>query len=613
MKLSVKLKCIVFCLLIFDVALAQDEYKILAKIGSEVITAEEYKNRFEFMPHLNYSNTNVDSVKKEFLLSLIAEKLWALEALDNSLDTLELYQNSLQTLKNLLIKDELYKKEVESKISISHEEIAEGLLYIKSVLYLNWISSSDSMEIFLIYANLKNGASFDSILSTQKKSEIPKEPMRVAYGQLRDDKIENILFNTLPGNFTEPIKTDDGFIIFKVVNEEINYAIDPATQDGKNLVLKTIHDRKAQKLGSEYIHKLLKGKSIEVNRATFNVFYEVFNSLLFRKKIIDKIPQSGFQLDDKDIFWMLSKIADDDLHKPFVLFTDKPARLKEFLYFLLYQKIVFSQLEKQEVNSVLNNAIKNFIEEQALIREAISDSLDKLPSVISDLDLWRNNYLAQLLMDKYVDSIEISDSEIEKYFLIKNSLPDTIYQVNILEILTSDLDKVEIILNELQQGKDFREVAKFYTEREWTKKSGGEFGFFPANQMGEIGKAASSLSLNEIYGPIKVQEGYSIIKLIGKREFLSDSLKNYFQENKTLLSMQLRLRKLDQIINERTVYFANKYGLKINYEILHSIQLSELNTFTYRFIGFGGKIAAFPITTPIYNWFDLYSSKNKIP
>ncbi|NCS87955.1 MAG: hypothetical protein GW789_04300, partial [Ignavibacteria bacterium] len=157
MKLSVKLKCIVFCLLIFDVALAQDEYKILAKIGSEVITAEEYKNRFEFMPHLNYSNTNVDSVKKEFLLSLIAEKLWALEALDNSLDTLELYQNSLQTLKNLLIKDELYKKEVESKISISHEEIAEGLLYIKSVLYLNWISSSDSMEIFLIYANLKNG------------------------------------------------------------------------------------------------------------------------------------------------------------------------------------------------------------------------------------------------------------------------------------------------------------------------------------------------------------------------------------------------------------------------------------------------------------------------
>jgi len=131
--------------------------------------------------------------------------------------------------------------------------------------------------------------------------------------------------------------------------------------------------------------------------------------------------------------------------------------------------------------------------------------------------------------------------------------------------------------------------------------------------MGEIGKIASSLNINEVYGPIKVQEGYSIIKLIGKRELLSDSLKNYYQENKDLLRMQLRLRKLDQIINEKTVQFAEKFGLNINDNILKSLQLSELNTFTYRFIGFGGKIAAFPITIPMYQWFDIYKQKNKIP
>lgn len=612
MKLVEKLKCIIFCLLIFDIALGQDENKVLAKIGSDVITVEEFKNRFEFMPHLNYSNSNIDSVKNEFLFSLIAEKLWALEALGNRLDTSDVYQNSLKTLNYLLIKDELYKKEVESRISISNEEIAEGMARVKLILYVNWISSSDSAEISIIYNNLKTAASFDSILFLRKKTEFRQEPLKVTYGQIKDGYVEDVLYNTLPGNFTEPIRTEDGFIIFKVVDKEINTAIDPATEHGKNIVLRRLRDRKTQKLGSEFINKLLGGRSVEVNRKSFNSFYEVINLLLTQKKMESAASEEVFQLSDKDVFWMLSKIALVDLDEPFVLFADKQTKLKEFLYYLLYQKIVFPKLEKEALISVLNKVIRNFIEEQVLVNEAQKNSLDKLPSVKKDFEIWRSYYLARLLMDEFIDSIVISENEINKYFMVKSSLPDTIYQVNILEILTTDINKVEIILNELQEGKDFREVAKLYTEREWTKKGGGEFGFFPANQMGEIGKTASSLSLNEIYGPIKVQEGYSIIKLIGKREFMSDSLKNYFLENKALLSMQLRLRKFEQIINEKTVQFAEKHGFKINYDVLKSLQLSELNTFTYRFIGFGGKIAAFPITTPIYNWFDVYRKKNKL-
>ena len=65
------------------------ETEVLAKVGSENITVEEFQNRFDFMPHLNYSSSNVDSIKKEFLYSLIAEKLWALEAEELRFDTLE--------------------------------------------------------------------------------------------------------------------------------------------------------------------------------------------------------------------------------------------------------------------------------------------------------------------------------------------------------------------------------------------------------------------------------------------------------------------------------------------------------------------------------------------
>lgn len=604
---------IIFFLLYAVHPFAQNKNEIIAEIGSNNITVEEFQNRFEFMPHLNYSNSNMDSIKKEFLYSLIAEKLWAFEALDKSFDTLDVYQNSLKTLKNLLIKDELYKNEIESKISISKEDIVKGLARIKLNLLVNWILSSDSAEIFLIYNKLKAGASFDSILALGKEPAVQKVPFRVTYAQLKNDYVEDILYKTLPGQFTQPINTDDGYIIFRVLNEEINPAIDPGTEHGKNIVLKTIYDRKAQRLGNAYINTILGGRSVEVDREIIKSFYKVFNSLLTQKNLNGTIREEGFQLGDKDIYLMLSKFTTAELKKPFVLFADNPVELKEFLYYLLYQKLDFPSFDQKTIILVLNKVIKNFIEEQVLVNEGLKQSLDKLSSVKNDLDTWRYNYLAQLMMDKYIDSTAVGENEIDKYLPVKNSLSDTIYQVNILEILTTDLSKVEIVLKKLNDGGDFRELAKLYTERELTKQNGGEFGFFPVNKMGEIGRVASSLNINEVYGPIRINEGYSIIKLIDKREIMSDSLKNYYEKNKDIFRMLLRLQKLDQIINEKTVQYAEKYNLKINNDILKSTQLSELNTFTYRFIGFGGKIAAFPITIPMYQWFNIYRQKNKIP
>ncbi|MDO8548985.1 MAG: hypothetical protein Q7S39_02390 [Ignavibacteria bacterium] len=116
----------------------------IARTGSSVITLEEFHNRYEFMPHLNYSTDNPDTLRKAFLYSLIAEKLWAMEAIELSYDTLEAVRYSMENLRKLLIKDELYKEEVESKINITDEEIAKGLLKVNRILKVNIISSRDS-------------------------------------------------------------------------------------------------------------------------------------------------------------------------------------------------------------------------------------------------------------------------------------------------------------------------------------------------------------------------------------------------------------------------------------------------------------------------------------
>jgi hypothetical protein len=70
---------------------------------------------------------------------------------------------------------------------------------------------------------------------------------------------------------------------------------------------------------------------------------------------------------------------------------------------------------------------------------------------------------------------------------------------------------------------------------------------------------------------------------------------------------------MNELINKRTVQLAEKYGVEIDYDLLSGTRLSEVNTFTYRLIGFGGKIAALPVTVPIFEWYRFYESKEELP
>lgn len=144
------------------------------------------------------------------------------------------------------------------------------------------------------------------------------------------------------------------------------------------------------------------------------------------------------------------------------------------------------------------------------------------------------------------------------------------------------------------------------------KKSNGEWGYFPTDAGDEIGKIASTLKIGQIYGPIKVKDGYSIIKLIDKKE-ISDSLIKISEVRKDYIKMKLSLDKIDLKINHYISFLTKKFGVEINYNLLDKVELSQLNMFTYRLIGFGGKIAAMPITIPIFEWYKLYNQQKEIP
>jgi parvulin-like peptidyl-prolyl isomerase len=603
---------IIILSLLFPVfAIAQSESEVLAKIGSDKITVEEFQNRFDFMPHLNYSDSNIDSIKKEFLYSLIAEKLWALEADELQLDTVETIRLSLQSLKDLFVKDELFKQEVQSKIVITRDEISKGLSRVNRILSTLILASPDSEKIWNLYNAFQNGAKFDSVLIALG---MPQKPFEVKYGSFEDEVMEEILFTLKLNEISKPIKSKNNWYIFKLIDDEQDKSIDQSKDHAKNIVIKKLQDRKSQKIGQEFLDNLLVGKSIIADRQLFDLLSDKLLTILKDRTGKSKSDSLiDIQLLEDDIIKTIASLNQTDLNADFIKLSKTPATIKDFLYYAIYQKIIFNSFTANRFNKTLNMVIKKFIEDQIITREGYIRGLDKLPSVKKDLDIWKNYYLSEFFMNSYADSIKITDSEVENFLRQENNLSKDILQVNIIEILTDKLDNCENILDELNRGTDFNELASAYNKREWTKQSNGEWGYFNSSIGGEIGIIASGLEVGQVYGPLKVPEGYSIFKLIGKR---TNSQKHSILTDKDslkLIRIKIALSKMNNLINDKTVSFATRYKISINEQLLETLEVSGLNTFTYRLIGFGGKIAAFPITIPMYEWYKEYQLRKEIP
>jgi parvulin-like peptidyl-prolyl isomerase len=96
------------------------------------------------------------------------------------------------------------------------------------------------------------------------------------------------------------------------------------------------------------------------------------------------------------------------------------------------------------------------------------------------------------------------------------------------------LKKISGIKKEIDDGADFNELAKKYSEDPGTKDAGGDLGFFSYEDMvPEFAKAAFATEVGKISGVISTDFGYHVIKIEEKkasRKLTYEDLKNDIQD-----------------------------------------------------------------------------------
>lgn len=195
--------------------------------------------------------------------------------------------------------------------------------------------------------------------------------------------------------------------------------------------------------------------------------------------------------------------------------------------------------EKYKTDTKENDAVKSQIKQ---MKSSYSDNEETFLSVIKQYfgvnseneleDMLRLEYKRNEAVEDHIKN-NIKDDEINQYYE-KNIIGDIkASHILIKADVASDasaeekekaekkaLKKAKSIIKELEQGKDFAELAKKYSEDTASAKNGGDLGYFKADEMDEnFVDAAKKLEKNEYSKePVKSQYGYHIILKIDQKE-----------------------------------------------------------------------------------------------
>lgn len=567
---------------------------ILVKFNKDHITKQEFSNRYELTPKIT-SGKNTDSLKTDFLYSIIAEKLWAEEAKSELLDTTEYYRSSIKFIEKLLVRDALYTKEIKSKVKVTNDQIKDGLIKYSRNLKTRYINTQNETSAEKLYNLLKNGAPFDSLCSSTDGNEYFCDTLSIHFGKMQLP-LENILYSLHQGQISQPINSPIGWLTFKIDEIYTNPEISGLTQaDAARKVQKIIAEREEDEIGLQFNRKFFKNVEVTVDVGEFLKLSALMQNELF---INEKDPNGKFFLSPEMYANVRRAFSSKELHSNYVKFKKDPVSLYDFLTELESSDLKFADTTLTNLRANLDAYQKDFIRTELLAREGYKRGMEKLPEVKNELKQWSDFFLANAYRHQFNKSVKVNPEEVEELISGLEDKGETLYKIHYLD--TPDLSIIELVLKRMSAGEDFDIILKDFNES-------FETDFIDKTQLGDKTDIIENMNIGEVFGPVRLGNNYSIIKLLDKKKgtFVSNDNPTKYKEIENMLFVE----KLKKKLGAATSDLALKYGMKINNNIFKAIFPTEVNMVVFRYYGFGGKTSAVPIGNNFSEWIKIYKKK----
>jgi parvulin-like peptidyl-prolyl isomerase len=545
---------ILWATLILVTSCAKKENLVVANVGEEKITWSEFKEGYLQSPQFRRFKED-SAAKHDYLNTLIQEKLMIKEALRQGLDQSETIKEEVEKTEGSLMLRDLYEQEIVNAVitdsetrefyNRSGEEVRARHILIKAPSS----ASPDAREqarakIDSLHALATGGGDFAQL--AEENSEDPGSAAKggdlgfFGWGKMVGE-FQQAAFSLKTGQISDVIETQYGYHIIKV-------------EEKRDVERQSYEEMKSQ------LRNQLQGQKKGELQAKAEAYVEdlkVKNNLVLNEENLNLLSQKKTQGNAT-----LESLTDEEKSAVLVSYKGGEMTMADYLE---WETTIPEKVRARATDiKGLTRQIEGKLINEFLVAKAKALGLNKKDTVVQQVRKRRDDLMVKELNTSIENSVKITEEDVQSYFEQHKDeyvLPE---QVNIREIMVKDKALAENLLGRMKRGANIASLAEEHSERSWAAKKGGEFGFFTENQYGPLGTEAFKLKVGEFGGPIKVQGGYSVFKVIDRQKPRPQT----YDEARPVIERKLELERKEAAFEDFVASLREQTPVDIDVEVL---------------------------------------------
>ena len=348
----------------------------------------------------------------------------------------------------------------------------------------------------------------------------------------------------------------------------------------------------------EFMMQQLAGMRVQVDSSTFTLLADSLRAFMVLANE-PRNPGVGYRV-PAEAPDALTRMLAASLGRTLARMPGEPLTLRGALEDMRFYPFVMRSLEPAAFASELSRCLRHIVEGEAMAREGARRHLDRLPAVQHDLRLWTVAWRAEHVLYRLGQDANASDEEtIRSLALYDPEDARELCDVDLSEILCGTRAEATEIAGEIALGARFDSLATRRSRRsEWAVR-GGRSGWFPVHDRPELGALALLSLPDSLAGPYRLAEGFSLIRVHGKR-MNPDSVRDIplFERARARATGEKRLHAIATHVAE----LANHTDVRMDLAALKRVEILESNMVVKRTLGFGGGMTAAPSLAPMWHW-----------
>ena len=448
---------LLFTILLLALASCQKEQSnevIVARIGEEIITAEEFQLNYEFgHGHLRRG----DNPRRSYLDFMIAEKVLAMEAEKISLDTAQAVMHAMHTLREELLVERVFEEKVLATVEVTEEEIRDEINREAVSFQFRILPARTESYARYLYESLQEKG-YARVLEEQREefAELIIVEEELTSPLLKAEEIEpeilNLLKNLEIDTPSEPVEYDGYWYIFEVIDIQRQRLSDTDYEQRASAYRKIVYNRKAVEGGQAFVAKTMEPLNVVTKRQGFEVLSEAlwdwYRVETPVRNLLHYIEEQG--RDTPYTRKIVAHYATDLVH-----FGDERWSIRAFLERFTPGRYTLRAREFGDFKARLADVVALVVRDAVFIKMAEDERLHNQPQYQRSLALWKDKWMFQEYRKVLLDSSAITDAEVKAYYEEKDQeIEGEFYPYDRLSVQDKNKIRNKMIQDEIARHAD---------------------------------------------------------------------------------------------------------------------------------------------------------------